>query len=168
MEYRGPDYLERLMSRIINRHAFLAVWLFGGISCGGAQKVEEQRASLSDSVMDREEAMVIAAKEFSDEAYFEARYNPVPCPCPPFELRTGERWIRVVLVYSEEEGGQIQALIRDAKKATNRGENPTYYLQGSLDPDRIQRTVIGFPVMEFDFVSYSLDPPNESPDEPTN
>jgi hypothetical protein len=39
-----------------------------------------------------EQALAIATKQ-----PLEVRWNPAPCPCPPFELRLGERWLRAEL-----------------------------------------------------------------------
>jgi hypothetical protein len=130
-------------------------------ACGGAHKIKAQKTNIWEGTTDREERIINAANEFGGLPYFEARYNPAPCPCPPFELRLGPRWVRVVLVYSEEEGALVEELIGDAKRAANKGESHVYFLHGSLEPDRIQRTVTGFPVMEFDFTNFSLERPVE-------
>jgi hypothetical protein len=115
--------------------------------------------------MGREEIMVEAANELGDEPFWVARYNPPSCPCPPFELRVGSAWVRIVLVQSEEDEAKIKELIRHAKRELSRGETGLYYFEGSLDPDGIQRTATGFPVMEFEFFDYYLEAPERKSEE---
>ncbi len=117
---------------------YFTFFLFWMCSCSSAVHLEREKAVRLDQGSDRQSLIVEAAKIFGPQPYYEARYNPTPCPCPPFELRVDDRWVRVVLVFSDE-------------------DSPEY--------DRIQQTVTGFPVMEFEFNAYSREKPVETSDE---
>ena len=144
---------------------YFTFFLFWMCSCSSAVHLEREKAVRLDQDSDRQSLIVEAAKIFGPQSFYEARYNPTPCPCPPFELRVDDRWVRVVLVFSDEDSPVVNKLIEDAQKLANDGTAPSFYFVGALEYDRIQQTVTGFPVMEFEFNAYSREKPVETSDE---
>ena len=96
----------------------------------------------------REELQNQAVEESPTKHVYRARYNPPLCPCPAFEVAVGDRWVRVALVDQDEDRplrGDLSAFAEEQGSV----EQQALYLIGTLEPDRIQNSATGFPVMEF-------------------
>ncbi|TNF31518.1 MAG: hypothetical protein EP329_12215 [Deltaproteobacteria bacterium] len=73
---------------------------------------------------------IVAAR---DQPSYTLRYNPAACDCPPFEIRLGEVWHRVLFAGAGPDDETIQALDAAVQDARARRVNATWQIQGSLD-----------------------------------
>jgi hypothetical protein len=63
-----------------------------------------------DPVRERLKALNREIREAADAGSLALRCNPVGCDCPAFEVRVGERWVRVEVVDSADPERPIEAL----------------------------------------------------------
>jgi hypothetical protein len=136
---------------------FLAIFVG---ACSSAQQGIPKPKPLEEKFETREQALEVLVKDFAEESVFEVRYNPPLCPCPAYEILVKGVWVRIVLVYSEEEDEVVRAMEKHAKKTAKSLESKTFYLLGSLGAIHFQRTITGFPVLEFELSSYEIERPS--------
>ena len=96
----------------------------------------------------REEILVSEVEEAVTKHVYHARHNPALCPCPDFEVEAGENWVRVVLVERDADNPLEPDLNRFVEERAGFGKQDLYLI-GTLDPDRIQYSPTGYPLMEF-------------------
>jgi hypothetical protein len=130
-------------------------------SCSSAHQQMTTEPSPQNTYESREKALESLVKAVEKKTVFVARYNPPLCPCPEFEVLVEKTWVRVVLIYSEEDEELARAMKVKADKKTKRTKDHVFYLYGSLEAIRFQRTVTGFPVMEFELSSFETGAPSQ-------
>lgn len=111
----------------------------------------------------REELQTLAVDESSNKHVYRARHNPPLCPCPPFEVFVGARWIRVVLVEQDEDRPRIGDLNLFASEPGESSEEELFLI-GTLEPDRIQYSATGFPLTEFVLEGFTNSDPGGLPE----
>jgi hypothetical protein len=151
----APHLSRRLLGALV---ALIAGCASNGAAVGPAPPpltpVEELRAVLEAA---------------SSSLWYELRYNPVPCDCPPYELRLGDSWVRVALrpPFEEEQGPTAALLARSSADLAD--ERLAHYaVFGGLD-DGVQRCETNALVARLDVASWSdqvpppLPPAEEEP-----
>ena len=121
---------------------FIAIsWLLA-LSCA-RPATQKERAPI------REEIIVEAIENSGGKHLYPVRYNPPLCPCPEFEVQVDRLWVRILLVDYDEDQPVSRQLRRFVQENPSGDEAKPLFLIGSLDPDRIEYTATGFPVVEF-------------------
>ncbi len=115
--------------------------------------------TLPEEPPNREELIVEAIGAAERTEYFEARYNPPDCPCPPFEVRFADRWVRVALEDADEDDRVSARMLREATEDHQAGARAPYFVTGVPDDDRIQHCSTGFPVVVFQLEAFSREVP---------
>lgn len=80
------------------------------------------------------------------------RYNPIDCDCPPFEVRAGERWVRVALPESEDPESASAALAGKAKEDRESDDLITYRVPLELDSSSARFCANGTPYFDVELV----------------
>lgn len=106
-------------------------------------------------------AMLSAAAE---SPWFEVRYNPCPCDCPPFEVRLGNQWLRAALRPADDEPPTSE-LVAAAAEDLAAGRVSRYALIGSID-DTVRRCATNALVVRLDATAWSREIPPPLPGPP--
>lgn len=93
--------------------------------------------------------------------WFEVRYNPCDCACPPFEVRLGDRWLRAT-VRPDADEPPTSLLLQTATDDLAEGRVPRYALIGSID-DGVQRCATNALVVRIDATEWSTEVPPPLP-----
>jgi hypothetical protein len=70
-------------------------------------------------------------KALSDQNVFEVRYNPCPCQCTPYEVKTPSGWRRVVLDFADKE--RKNRVVDGLKSGFSKGIPRAVKLKGQVD-----------------------------------
>lgn len=129
------------MSHPLGRLAVAAMILAMG--CGGPT-VDRPPDPLAQAVERSGEAVEGAIERARDtesgqsEVTFRARYNPVTCDCPEWEVKFRGRWVRVDLRSEPEVTPLLEQLWSRALDDYQQGLWATYYVVGFVGPERVE------------------------------
>lgn len=127
------------------------------VSCAGATAVPAETVPLTPV---EETRTLLQAAALS--TWVEARYNPCDCPCPPFEVRLGDRWLRALV--RPEADPPTTLLLAAAAEDLAGGRIPTYAIIGTLD-DSVRRCSTNALVVRVDATDWSPQVPPPLPEE---
>ena len=97
-------------------------------ACGRPPQKLEEPPKPKDDV----EELSQAAQARKGQPHFTARYNPVRCNCPAFEVQLGSRWARLMLEGEQDPTTPAGKLAEHAKADLELGRLPHYRVRGEL------------------------------------
>lgn len=103
----------------------------------------------------RKELLASTSQRLQDslaDAPASLRYNPVDCDCPPFEVRIGERWVRVLPTANEDPESAIAELLVRARADWQDGNIETYEIPLELDSSSARFCGNGTPYFEVELL----------------